>query len=107
MQKNTCKHPQVNDSIDFVIKSELSSVVELYLAKVDVEGSNPLARSIFFVFIYGGVAQLVEQVTLNHWVQGSNPCAPTMTKRIARQFRRDSSKMCAWCGVRSADVPVG
>lgn len=27
--------------------SELSSVVELHLAKVDVEGSNPLARSIF------------------------------------------------------------
>ena len=26
----------------------------------------------------GGVAQLVEQVTLNHWVQGSNPCAPTI-----------------------------
>lgn len=23
------------------------------------------------------VAQLVEQVTLNHWVQGSNPCGVT------------------------------
>ena len=29
------------------VLGELSSVVELYLAKVDVEGSNPLARSIF------------------------------------------------------------
>lgn len=35
--------------------SELSSVVELHLAKVDVEGSNPLARSIsqnFIIYIY-------------------------------------------------------
>ena len=30
--------------------------------------------------VNGGVAQLVEQVTLNHWVQGSNPCAPTISK---------------------------
>jgi hypothetical protein len=26
-----------------------NSVVECYLAKVDVDGSNPFARSIFFV----------------------------------------------------------
>jgi hypothetical protein len=32
------------------IESERSSVVELYLAKVDVVGSNPIARSIFFAF---------------------------------------------------------
>ena len=25
----------------------------------------------------GGIAQLVEQMTFNHWVQGSNPCAST------------------------------
>ena len=28
----------------------------------------------------GCVAQLVEQLTLNQWVQGSNPCAPTKIK---------------------------
>ncbi len=26
---------------------------------------------------YGGIAQLVEQMTFNHWVQGSSPCAST------------------------------
>ena len=29
---------------------------------------------------YGCVAQLVEQLTLNQWVWGSNPHAPTITK---------------------------
>ena len=50
-------------------------MVELYLAKVDVEGSNPLARSIS---VYGSIAQLVEQLTLNQWVVGSSPTAPTI-----------------------------
>ena len=25
----------------------------------------------------GAIAQLVEQMTFNHWVQGSSPCGPT------------------------------
>ncbi len=50
-------------------------MVERYLAKVAVEGSIPLARSNFF---HGSIAQLVEQMTLNHWVVGSNPSTPTM-----------------------------
>ena len=29
----------------------------------------------------GCVAQLVEQLTLNQWVQGSSPCASTRNKR--------------------------
>ncbi len=32
---------------------------------------------------YGCVAQLVEQLTLNQWVWGSNPHAPTIIKRSA------------------------
>ena len=56
--------------------SELNSVVECHLAKVDVEGPNPLARSNFLC--HGSIAQLVEQVTLNHWVVGSNPSTPTI-----------------------------
>ena len=31
------------------------------------------------VFKFGRVAQLVEQVTFNHWVTGSNPVALTIT----------------------------
>ena len=34
------------------------------------------------VFGYGCVAQLVEQLTLNQWVWGSNPHAPTITKSL-------------------------
>ena len=30
-------------------------------------------------FEFGRVAQLVEQVTFNHWVTGSNPVALTIT----------------------------
>jgi hypothetical protein len=69
--------------VGLFFKSELSSVVERHLAKVRVEGSNPLARSILFLVIAvsrssgGSVAQLVEQLTLNQRVQGSSPCAPT------------------------------
>ncbi len=33
---------------------------------------------------YGCVAQLVEQLTLNQWVWGSNPHAPTITKSLPR-----------------------
>ena len=29
----------------------------------------------------GCIAQLVEQLTLNQWVQGSSPCAPTKEKK--------------------------
>ena len=28
--------------------------------------------------VFAPLAQLVEQLTLNQWVQGSNPCAPTI-----------------------------
>ena len=38
-------------------------------------------RFIFrYVIDYGCVAQLVEQLTLNQWVWGSNPHAPTIRK---------------------------
>ena len=61
--------------------ANLAQLVEHHLAKVDVEGSSPLVRS-----NYGGVAQLVEQVTLNHWVHGSSPCTPTIQKsKIGRK----------------------
>ena len=30
----------------------------------------------------GGIAQLVEQLTFNQWVQGSSPCASTKDKNV-------------------------
>ena len=30
---------------------------------------------------FGDIAQLVEQMTFNHWVQGSSPCVPTRNKK--------------------------
>ena len=52
MQNDSCNFPTCQNretSIDYIplFQSELSSVVERHLAKVDVEGSNPLARSRF------------------------------------------------------------
>ena len=37
---------------------------------------------------FGGIAQLVEQMTFNHWVQGSSPCASTkeLDDQIGRFF---------------------
>ena len=32
---------------------------------------------------FGDIAQLVEQMTFNHWVQGSSPCVPTRNKKTA------------------------
>ena len=62
-------------------QASLTQLVECHLAKVVVDGSSPLARSISVVEnVNGSIAQLVEQVTLNHWVVGSNPSAPTIHK---------------------------
>ena len=41
--------------------------------------------SVFIVGL-GDIAQLVEQMTFNHWVQGSSPCVPT---KKTRGFPRD------------------
>jgi hypothetical protein len=56
-----------------------NSVVECNLAKVDVASSNLVSRSIF---IFGPLAQPVEQVTLNHKVGGSKPSRPTIPKEF-------------------------
>ncbi len=69
-------------------RANLAQLVEHHLAKVDVEGSSPLVRSI----LYGGVAQLVEQVTLNHWVHGSSPCTPTIP-RMGRAKRYQEANL--------------
>ena len=61
--------------------ASLTQLVECHLAKVVVDGSSPLARSIQVREgdVNGSLAQLVEQVTLNHWVVGSNPSTPTIS----------------------------
>ena len=43
-------------------------MVERNLAKVEAVSSNLTSRS-----IYSRIAQLVEQMTVNHWVPGSSP----------------------------------
>jgi hypothetical protein len=68
-------------------------VVELHLAKVVVEGSNPFARSNYFcqsfaVYHDGSVAQLVEQLTLNQRVRGSSPRASTSLRSERSGERR-------------------
>ena len=42
-------------------------------------------RFIFRFSCYGCVAQLVEQLTLNQWVWGSSPHAPTNKKTCLKQ----------------------
>lgn len=37
----------------------------------------------YFRFRFGDIAQLVEQMTFNHWVQGSSPCVPTRNSTVA------------------------
>ncbi len=45
---------------------------------------RPLETELRFMFSrsgFGDIAQLVEQMTFNHWVQGSSPCVPTTITR--------------------------
>ena len=58
-----------------VLHAGVAQLVERYLAKVAVDGSNPFARSIPFLFAYAGVAQLVERYLAKVAVDGSNPFA--------------------------------
>ena len=47
-----------------------------------------------FRFSFGDIAQLVEQMTFNHWVQGSSPCVPTKNSTTACR----SFNFCMGCG---------
>jgi hypothetical protein len=50
-------------------------MVEHRIVVPAVVGSSPITHPIFS----GGLlAQLVEQLTLNQWVEGSNPSGPTI-----------------------------
>ncbi len=46
-------------------------------------GAEPPKNHIYVVSFggHGTIAQLVEQMTFNHWVQGSSPCGPTTNKK--------------------------
>ena len=48
-------------------------MVEHRIVVPGVVGSSPISHPIFG----GPLAQLVEQLTLNQWVEGSNPSGPT------------------------------
>ena len=39
-----------------------------------------LVKKAYTIHTTGCIAQLVEQLTLNQWVQGSSPCASTRNK---------------------------
>ena len=51
----------------------VAQLVEPWIVIPVVVGSNPIVHPIF-----GPLAQLVEQVTLNHLVEGSSPSRPTI-----------------------------
>ena len=54
-------------------------MVEHRIVVPGVVGSSPITHPIIF---FGGLlAQLVEQLTLNQWVEGSNPSGPTTFMR--------------------------
>jgi hypothetical protein len=57
--------------VSAVLMSGRNSVVECYLAKVDVVGSNPIARSIFL----GGIAKWLRQRSAKPLFPGSSPGA--------------------------------
>ncbi len=53
-----------------------NSVVECYLAKVDVDGSNPFARSNYF--FRGGIAKWLRQRSAKPLYTGSSPVAASI-----------------------------
>jgi hypothetical protein len=62
-------------------------VVECYLAKVDVDGSNPFARSIFF----GGIAKWLRQRSAKPLFSGSNPDAASSNTARSFLFLKENS----------------
>ena len=59
----------------------MAQLVERHLAKVDVAGSSPVARSIF-----AGIAQQAEHRADNAGVTGSNPVVRTIiNKKISKK----------------------
>ena len=58
-----------------------SAIMQKTLAKKNNEGYIPLCS----VLVNGCVAQLVEQLTLNQWVWGSSPHAPTIINEGLQQ----------------------
>ena len=50
-------------------------------------GPEPPKNRIYVVTfgVHGTIAQLVEQMTFNHWVQGSSPCGPTTNKKTPKR----------------------
>ncbi len=63
-----------------------NSVVECYLAKVDVDGSNPFARSIFF----GGIAKWLRQRSAKPLFMSSNLIAASSKLKEFSLLRRSS-----------------
>ncbi len=59
----------------------VAQLVEPWIVIPVVVGSNPIVHPIF-----GPLAQLVEQVTLNHLVEGSSPSRPTINKIIIEEI---------------------
>ena len=57
------------------VTAGVAQLVEHNLAKVGVASPSLVSRS--FIFFFRSLAQLVEQLTLNQWVQGSIPWRPT------------------------------
>ena len=43
-----------------------------------VKYRTPLIDLLIFIDIYGNMAQLVEQLTVNQWVTGSSPVTPAI-----------------------------
>ena len=61
-----------------------------------------LVRKFKICVIFGNVAQLVEQRTLNPSVQGSNPCVPTNFKKPAEM----AGFLFFWCARQRTCVYV-
>ena len=64
-------------------QSELNSVGRVPPCQGGCRGFESLSSLQFLTgvkAVNGSIAQLVEQVTLNHWVVGSSPSAPTIHK---------------------------
>ena len=55
-----------------------------------VKYRTPLIDLLIFIDIYGNMAQLVEQLTVNQWVTGSSPVIP--------------ANMLVWLNGRAADL---
>ncbi len=71
-----------------------SCILFFYMSKLSANHGKSAVKSSASGSGFGDIAQLVEQMTFNHWVQSSSLCVPTKINRCMAVFFLNNF---TWC----------